>query len=322
LNGASVPDAHVGGDTICGAPFDPNYFDGWGDANYSGTAHINIQNQADVADWPCFSKYYVTFPLDAIPAGKVVISATLTLHQFGNAGDPGQAEPSLIQVLTVDGDWDEATLTWNNAPLAAENIAASWVDPLSEFPGWPGVPSAWDVSRAVAEAYAVGDPLRLALYEADAAYHSGKYFVSSDTGDWNATGRPTLRVLWGDPAGTVEKTASSVLVMPGEALTYTLTLVGSGQALSLTDDLPTGVSPPFAYSAGLTYTPHRLTWTGSPGPGKQVALTYIVAVTAPSRAALWNWALLSQTNSLTDTATTLTLVDPAQTYLPLILRGY
>lgn len=43
-------------------------------------------------------------------------------------------QPSYIQVLTVDQDWNENTLTWNNAPLAAENITGTWVDPLPFFP--------------------------------------------------------------------------------------------------------------------------------------------------------------------------------------------
>ena len=198
LDGMTVLDAAVGGHTVCGDGLD--FWTEWGEANYAGEEQFNVQNQADVADWPCFSKYYVTLPLDAIPPGKVVMSATLTLYQFGNAGqgwEPGP-QPSLIQMLTVDQDWDEDTLTWNNAPLAVENVAAAWVDPVDTFPGWPGIPWEWDASRAVAEAYAAGEPLRLALYSADAAMHSGKYFVSSDTGQWNAEGRPTLRVLWGN----------------------------------------------------------------------------------------------------------------------------
>lgn len=197
LNGATVADVAVGGHTVCGSGLD--FWTEWGETNYAGQDQFNIQNQSDVADWPCFSKYYVTFPLDIIPPGKAVISATLTLHQFGNAGqgaNPGP-QPSFIQVLTVDQDWNEDTLTWNNAPLARENVAAAWMDPVVSFPGWPGVPWESDVSRAVVEAYAAGRPLRLVLYSADAAMHSGKYFVSSDTGDWNAEGRPTLRVLWG-----------------------------------------------------------------------------------------------------------------------------
>jgi hypothetical protein len=66
------------------------------------------------------------------------------------------------------------------------------------MPAWPGIPWTWDVGKAVADAYAEGQPLRLVLYSADSNYHSGKLFVTSDTGDWNAAGRPALRVEWGE----------------------------------------------------------------------------------------------------------------------------
>jgi hypothetical protein len=123
------------------------------------------------------------------------------MYQFGSASGPG-ISPSWIQVLTIDDDWSEATLTWNNAPLAKENISGTWVEPLSQFPGYPGVARQWDVSGPVAEALAAGQPLRLVLYSADSAYHSGRYFSSSDTGGWNATGRPTLLVTLGLPWGS------------------------------------------------------------------------------------------------------------------------
>jgi hypothetical protein len=206
LNNAVVPDAPVGGHSVCGEPFDPDFFDGWGDAVHRAvyveafTApgdQINVQNQADLADWPCFSKYYVTFPLAAIPRGKRIVSATLTMHQFGNSL-PSDALPSEIQVLTVAEEWSEATLTWNNAPLVVENISRSRVDPLREPVAWPGIPRRWDVSKAVADAHALSQRVRLVLYSADAAYHSGKYFVSSETGDWNEVARPTLTVVYGD----------------------------------------------------------------------------------------------------------------------------
>ncbi len=193
-----VPDADVGGAIANQCPGDEYHiWNEWGNRNYGSAPDFNIQNQSDVADWPCFAKYYVTFPLDGIPPGKVIVSATLTLHQFGNAGG-SEAQPSWIQVLTASGDWQEGTITWNNAPLAEENIGGSWVAPITDFSGWPGVPRTWDVSYAVAQAYARGQPLRLVLYEADSAYHSGKYFVSSDTGNWNEAGRPRLEVTWGE----------------------------------------------------------------------------------------------------------------------------
>lgn len=105
----------------------------------------------------------------------------------GSAGNPN----SYIQVFTVDKDWNEATLNWNNAPLAIENVTGTWVYPISS-PYW--VEYKWDVSRAAAQAKAAGQPLRLALYSADGEYHTGKYFISSD-GDY--VGRPTLQVVYG-----------------------------------------------------------------------------------------------------------------------------
>ena len=203
LNGATVTDAAVGGYAVCGAGTD--FWTQWGEtteAFYNAARdRFNVQNQEDISDWPCFSKYYITFPLTGVPAGKTIISSTLILYQIGNAGEgwtPGP-EPSYIQVLTTDQDWNESSLTWNNAPLADENVAAAWVDPLPSFPGWPGVPRRWDLSRAVAQAYAAGRPLRLIVYSADAPYHSGRYFTASDIEDWDEVGRPTLTVTWGEP---------------------------------------------------------------------------------------------------------------------------
>jgi len=192
-----VPDADVGGTIANQCPGDEYHiWNEWGNRNDGHAPDFNIQNQSDVADWPCFARYYVTFPLGSIPPGSVIISATLTLYQFGNAGGPGEAQPSWIQVLIASADWREETITWNNAPPAYENIGGRWVNPVTNWPGWPGVPYTWDVSYGVARAYARGEPLRLVLYSADSAYHSGKYFVSSDTGDWNVEGRPRLEVWW------------------------------------------------------------------------------------------------------------------------------
>ena len=97
------------GDKVCGAPYGPDYWPGWGNANYAGEDQINIQNQWDIADWPCFSKYYVTFPLDALPKGKLITSATLTMYMFGTAGGGQWGEPPdfYIQAFTVGEDWNE-----------------------------------------------------------------------------------------------------------------------------------------------------------------------------------------------------------------------
>lgn len=197
VDGVQAPDAAVGGHSECGTQFAPNYFEGWGEARYPGYAQFNIQNQWDVADWPCFSKYYVTFPLDKLPATASVISATLTTYMFGNAGyNPGDAKPSFIQAARVAEEWDEQTLTWNNAPPVLENYSWTVVAPMADGDPLPK-PVTWDVSRAVADALAAGAPLRLVLYSADGDYHSGKYFWTADAGIEN---RPVLNIMWGSQA--------------------------------------------------------------------------------------------------------------------------
>ncbi|MEJ5345958.1 MAG: DNRLRE domain-containing protein [Chloroflexus sp.] len=197
LNGVTVVDAGIGGVNPYMCDDSGNYWDTWPNRpRPADQADISIQNQADIADWPCFAKYYITFPLNSLPPGRTVISATLVLSQMGNA-EPSQAQRSLIQALLVGEDWSPATLTWNNAPLVRENIGSGWVDPIPGFPGdWTRLPKRTiDVTRGVVQAYTSGQPLRLALYSADSAYHSGKYFVSNGTGDWNAANRPTLIVV-------------------------------------------------------------------------------------------------------------------------------
>lgn len=197
LSGIVVKDGMVGGSSTCGAGLQ-NLFLSWGEANYAEAHQINIQNQYNLADWPCFSKFYITFPLDSLPSGVQVTSADLTLYHFSNAGNGASGIPtSLIQVMTVGEDWNEDTLTWNNAPLAVENVSQLFVPPYFNNP--PAIARVWDVSSAVAEALANGTPLRLVIYSADSGQHSGKYFISSNAGNSSATERPTLTVNWANP---------------------------------------------------------------------------------------------------------------------------
>ncbi|MFN2296737.1 MAG: DNRLRE domain-containing protein [Candidatus Promineifilaceae bacterium] len=230
LNGVTVKDAHVGGGTTCGAAYGPDFFNGWGDANYAGVKQINVQGLGDISDWPCFSKIYLTFPLGNVPSGQAILSAKLTLHQFGGS-DPSQAEPSLIQVSTLNEAWNEGTITWNNAPLAAQNVARTWASPIKDFPGWPGVPVSWDVSGAMADAYEQVSELRLVLYEADWAYHSGKYFLSSEEDDWNAVARPTLEVEWGSPGFDMNINPQSQAISSSNTTSYAIT-IQHGQSLN------------------------------------------------------------------------------------------
>lgn len=127
-----------------------------------------------------------------------IVSATLTMHQFGNAGqgtDSG-APTSLIQISTVAEDWLEEEIHWNNAPLAGPNVSRASVDPLPKDVTSANLARHWDIGLAMANAYTNAEPLRLVLYSPDTNYHSGKYFWSSDA---KANVRPSLDVVWGNP---------------------------------------------------------------------------------------------------------------------------
>src|SRR5436309_175305 len=196
LNNQVVTDGMVGGSLNCYSK-GLNRWTGLGGQSYPGATRFNIQNEWDISDWNCFSKFYISFPLTSLPAGQGVVSAKVTLYEFGNSGTKGKTVPSLIQVASVNEGWNPATLAWNNAPLVKENISTTVVNIMPGAIIYPGQPYTWDVSKALADAYATGQPLRLVFYSSDSAYNTGKYFFSSTIPDWNATGRPTLQATLG-----------------------------------------------------------------------------------------------------------------------------
>ena len=320
LNGP-VPDAVVGGNTLCGGNVD--YFTQWGNLNYAHEPVINVQNVEQISEWPCYSKVFITFPLSALPAGKQIISATLTLYHRGN---PGPApDPSYIQVLTANEDWDENTITWNNAPLARENLGGTWIPSLQDTPPYPGIPYRWDISRAVAEAYTAGEPLRLAVYSADGPFHSGRYFYSSDVEELNAQGRPTLTVAWGTLTGAIQASVSPGHADLGQSVTYTLSIIGSGHAMTMTDVLPAAVSAPKslqATSGAISYdsSQHRVTWQGSAAAGSPVTITFPVDVLAIGPQAVANTAELVDASTGSSASTALFMANGFEINLPLVLK--
>ena len=320
LSGSVVPDAVVGGNTSCGGTLS-DYFVQWGNLNYAHVPVFNVQNVEQLSEWPCFSKAFVTFPLTSLPVGKEIISATLTLHHSGN---PGPApESAYIQVLTVDQDWNENTITWNNAPRAQENLGGVWIAPLQQAAPYPGIPYHWDVSRVVAEAYAAGEPLRLAVYSASSPFHNGRYFFSSDVEDFNALGRPALTVAWGASVASVNASVRPASASAGQIVTFTISLLGSGNAMTLTNDLPASLSAPVlapsSSSGTISYNAasRRIAWHGTPSAGAPVTLTYPVTLVTSSRQAIRNTVILTDAVSGPVSGTALLIANGSQVYLPL-----
>ncbi len=312
LNG-TVADAYVGGGGSCSGGI---Y--GGGDTAHP-TDDLFVQNEADVSDFPCFSRSYLQFDLSAIPPGKVIISATLQLHEFGSSS-PDQAQPSFLQFFAVSDAWSESALTWNNAPLAAENLTGTWVDP-TVFPGWPGLPVTWDATQLVAEAYSAGQAANLALYSADTNYHSGRYFTSSEAGDWDAVGRPTLTVVWGDPTLALTAAVAPTVASQGSALTYSFVVAGNGRSLQLVAPVPSSLSyVAGSATGGATYDPtsRSIRWSGAPGAGQTVALGFQASVATASGALVTTTATVSDDLGNVASASTKAIVNGVEVTLPIM----
>jgi hypothetical protein len=301
----TVEDAWMGGGGLCASGHE-----GGSEINHGGDERLFVGTETASTHFPCFNKSFLRFSLAAIPPGKAITSATLTLHHWGNA-DPSQAQPSWVHLFDVRDPWDEMSIHWNNAPLAHENISATWINPLSSFPGWPGTAYNWDATQAVAEAYAEGRSANLAIYGSDSAQHSSKYLTSSETGDWNPEGRPTLEVHWGDP-NPVNVNPPTQAIKPGENAIYTVdvhpisgfdppyTLSTASPSTDLSIDLnPTVITPP---AQGL------MTVTDlHGGSGLMPGVWYTIPVTATAGVAYQADVHL--------------LVGGSRTYLPVIVRG-
>jgi hypothetical protein len=318
----TVEDAWIGGGGTCSGGHE-----GGSEINHGDDSDLFVGTETAPTHFPCFNKSYLRFSLDAIPPGKAIISATLTLHHWGNAGDSGQAQPSWVNLFTISDPWQEMSIHWNNAPLAQENVAASWIYPLTSFPGWPGNPYNWDATQAVAEAYAAGRPVSLAIYGSDTAQHSSKYLTSSETGDWNATGRPTLVVVWGQPVAALSKQVWPMDVTNEDVVTYTLSWLGTGQALTMTDTLPNGLSNPgaiIASSGNANYNPgvRQVVWIGTPSAGQAVTVTFLATVQISGPLFLHNTAALIADSGVASSDTATILIDGRRVYLPLVMEAH
>ena len=314
-----VEDAWMGGGGLCNAGHE-----GHGEDNHGDAAELFVGSEAEPTHFPCFNKSYLRFALNSVPAGKVIISATLTLHHWGGA-DVTANTSSYVWLSSVVDPWQEMTIHWNNAPLAQENLSMTRIPTKTTPLVWPGDPYTWDATQAVAEAYQTGQPVSFAMYDSTTGRDSSKYLTASEAGDWDVEGRPRLDVAWGDPLASLAKTASESAVQRGTLVTYTLTWLGVGQTLTLTDTLPAGLSAPSGLHSSFGNAPaydpaaRQITWSGASTNGQAMTVTYTVMPTVVGPVALQNTARLAFGAQVT-TATATVLVDSYQTRLPFVRR--
>jgi uncharacterized membrane protein len=174
--------------------------------------------------------------------------------------------------------------------------------------GGAGKYETWDLSGAVAEAYANGQPLRLALYSADSARHSGKYFGSSESGVPDR--RPTLEITYGAAYGfTLNSTPQLQTADPGNSAQYQLNVLPTGgfdtavtfqdpTVSGVTIDIPTGsVTPPGNKTITITHN----------NPSQTTGGLYVVPITVSG-------------DGVEQTIELYLLVNGSQQFLPIVQR--
>jgi len=304
----TVEDAWMGGGGWCNSGQEGDRMGS--ETNHGGDAELYVGNETAETNFPCFNKSFLRFALDAVPPGKEILSATLTLHHWGNAEET-LARSSYIHLYTITDPWAEMGITWNNAPLAQENLSVTKVDPLRSFPGWPGIANDWDATQAVAEAYAAGEPLSIALYSSDSAEHSSKYLTASEVEDWDAEGRPTLTIVWGDTT-PVEISPVATAIEPGGLAAFTVQIQENADFTSTVNVHAAASAPGVNVTLSTdTVTPPAevtVTVTDTHGSGTlQPGQWYTITVTGDS-------------GGTAHSASAKLLVGGSRVYLPLILR--
>jgi hypothetical protein len=188
------------------------YFTDWADRTHPDTDKLFIQNQSNLADWPCYSKTYLKFPVSSVSelTGKKIKSAKLSMWMLGNNGSFNDYK-MLTHIFTINPqDWQtKASATWNNAPQALENITATWVaqKPAYATYKWKKEDGQiplyqWDVSKAFADAKSQNQSsLYLGMYITGVEMHQGFHLAPRDhwTNQYGANYyTPYIEVEYGD----------------------------------------------------------------------------------------------------------------------------
>jgi hypothetical protein len=214
-------DASLGGGTDCAHDDDPlrvpqlspDWFRDWGGVSRGawgeGTISLgaipyaSVQNQWYTTDWPCFAQYVSAWAMPQLPAGAQITGAWLDVNYFGHSW-PGPTDPpfddtrTVFQAFEVAPAFDEATVAWDTAPQAGENVSWTLLDTCAagtDCFGWRSL----DVTEIVRRAHAGGrTEAGVLFYTAAGSFHSGKYFDTREGGappvvriSYTVSGEPT-----------------------------------------------------------------------------------------------------------------------------------
>jgi len=321
-------------------PAEVSYFSGptasAGSATWDGFSRRVLWNGPVTPGTAVVVQYYVTVnnPLDngtvianratvndGVHAGFETGVATTTIHAAPNlAGssksvDKSSAAPGEVveYALTLVNSGDMTAHTAVVTDVLPANT--SWAGGLSWSSGtatWDGSQVRWqgEVSRAAAVVIRYRAQVNTPLGNGTVITNTAA--IDDGSSRFNRVAVTTIHAT-PNLAGS-SKTVNAATANPGEALTYTLTLVNSGDmtaAATVADTLPGNVSfaavvaGPGSYNAGS----NAVTWSGWVTPGVAVVIQYRVVITRP----LGNGTVIANTATVNDGVHTAFEVGPAQT---------
>lgn len=128
-----------------------------------------------------------------------------------------------------------------------------------------------------------------------------------------------------EPRAAVQKQALPSACSSGDTVVYTVRVLGNGQALTLTDSLPGGLSAPnpVATQGTVDYNPTSrvITWSGMPQLGEWATIMYTVTVQETSATlVLGNTAVLTDAEGMVSTDAAVVIVNGTSVYIPMAMR--
>jgi uncharacterized repeat protein (TIGR01451 family) len=114
----------------------------------------------------------------------------------------------------------------------------------------------------------------------------------------------------------------------GQSLTYTLSLVGTGTPVTITDTFPDGlqyvtrtahIEPP---TGSIEVRPLHIRWSGTLSTGTHLVLSYATMVVTTARRVIVNVATVEGLGSADSSLTATVIVNSAKVYLPVVLKGW
>jgi hypothetical protein len=119
---------------------------------------------------------YIEFDLSALPAGTVIVDATLELYMWGQNGIMSY----MYGVYPVKESWDEDSITWSTAPASSPEPAVEFDgrDWQAKWEQWHAVPGLRDLVQSW-----IDDPTSNhgMMIRAVSNYYGEPYIYSSDS---------------------------------------------------------------------------------------------------------------------------------------------